>query len=92
MEQARLFAKIHGDVHGVGFRAFARSQAQRFGVRGYVRNAWDGTVEVTAEGDRLTLETFLDILRQGPRAARVTHTDAEWSQASGEFRGFGVRF
>jgi acylphosphatase len=92
MEQARLFAKIHGDVQGVGFRAFARSQARRLGVSGFVRNAWDGTVEVTAEGDRLTLETFLDILRQGPRSARVSHVEAEWSPASGEFRGFGVRF
>jgi acylphosphatase len=92
MDQARLFAKIYGDVHGVGFRAFARAQAQRLGVCGYARNAWNGTVEVIAEGDRLTLETFLHILRQGPRSARVSQVDAEWSQASSEFRGFGVRF
>ena len=92
MDTARMLVKIHGDVHGVGFRAFARAQAQRLGIQGYVRNAWDGTVEVTAEGDRHTLEAFLDMLRKGPRAARVSQVDADWSEASGEFRGFGVRF
>ena len=92
MDQMRLNVKIHGDVHGVGFRAFARGQAQRLGVRGYVRNAWDGTVEVVAEGDRQTLETFLGILRQGPRSARVSEVAADWGQATGEFHGFGVRF
>jgi len=92
MDQIRLNVKIHGDVHGVGFRAFARGQAQRLGVRGYVRNAWDGTVEVVAEGDRQILETLLDTLRQGPRSARVSEVEANWSAATGEYRGFGVRF
>lgn len=92
MTRARMFVKIYGDVQGVGFRAFARAQAQRLGVGGYVRNTWDGTVEVLAEGDRATLETFLDILREGPRSARVTHVDVQWGDATGEFQGFGVRF
>lgn len=92
MTPVRMFVKIYGDVQGVGFRAFARAQAQRLGVRGYVRNAWDGTVEVLAEGDRLALETFLDILREGPRSARVSQVEVQWDDATGEFQGFGVRF
>ncbi|MBC7259901.1 MAG: acylphosphatase [Chloroflexi bacterium] len=92
MTPVRMFVKIYGDVQGVGFRAFARDRAQRLGVRGYVRNAWDGTVEVLAEGDRMALETFLDILREGPRSARVSHVEVQWGDATGEFRGFGVRF
>lgn len=92
MTPVRMFVKIYGDVQGVGFRAFARDRALRLGVRGYVRNAWDGTVEVLAEGDRMTLETFLDILREGPRSARVSHVEVQWGDATGEFQGFGVRF
>ena len=87
-----MFAKIYGDVHGVGFRAFARTHGQRLGVKGYARNAWDGTVEVTAEGDRPTLESFLDVLRQGPRSATVSNVEVQWAPATGGFQGFGVRF
>ncbi len=92
MAGVRLSAKIFGDVQGVGFRAFAQRHAWRLGVRGYVRNAWDGTVEVVAEGERKTLETFLSILKEGPRYGRVSRIEVEWAEATDEFQGFGVRF
>lgn len=92
MARVRLSARIHGDVQGVGFRAFTREHAWRLGVQGYVRNAVDGTVEVVAEGEREMLQTFLRILNDGPRYGRVSRVDAEWSEATDEFKGFGVRF
>jgi acylphosphatase len=92
MEQARLFVRIHGDVQGVGFRMFARNEARRLGLKGYVRNAYDGTVEVVAQGDRGSLEIFLDVLREGPAFASVNDVEVDWSQSKGEFTDFGVRF
>ena len=52
----RLTAIVHGDVQGVGYRFFAQRQAARLGLRGYVRNLRDGTVEVVAEGPRPLLD------------------------------------
>lgn len=92
MARVRLSARIHGDVQGVGFRAFTRNHAWRLGLRGYVRNVVDGTVEVVAEGEREALQTFLSILNDGPRYGRVSRVDAEWAEATEEFRDFGVRF
>ena len=90
-DRRRLRAEIFGQVQGVGFRFFAESQARRLGVHGFVRNRYDGAVEVEAEGEADALERFLNALRQGPRAARVSDVRATWSAFSGELGPFGVK-
>ncbi len=87
----RLHALIHGHVQGVGFRYFVQDRALALGLVGWVRNTFDGDVEVVAEGPRPRLEALLDHLRRGPRAAVVMGVDVEWSPASGEFRRFEIR-
>jgi acylphosphatase len=90
-QRRRLKAEILGDVQGVGFRYFAQSHARRLGLDGYVRNRYDGAVEVEAEGDASSLERFLDTLRQGPRQARVRDVRASWAPFKGDLGPFGVR-
>ena len=41
---------VNGLVQGVGFRYFTVTQARRLGVRGWVRNCRDGSVELEAQG------------------------------------------
>ena len=88
---ARIHAVIDGRVQGVGFRFFAQDAANDLGITGWVRNRFDGQVEVTAEGERARLEGFLEQLRRGPRGAYVTQLDVEWETARGEFVQFDVR-
>jgi acylphosphatase len=90
-QRRRLKAEIFGDVQGVGFRYFAESHARRLGLEGYVRNRYDGAVEVEAEGDAPALERFLDLLRQGPRMARVEDVRVSWLPYRGDLGPFGVR-
>lgn len=66
---------ISGRVQGVGFRYFAERWASQLGVRGYVKNLWDGNVEVYAIGDANSLEELKRQLAEGPRSARVTAID-----------------
>jgi acylphosphatase len=80
-----------GDVQGVGFRYFAESHGRRLGLEGYVRNRYDGAVEVEAEGSADALERFLDLLRKGPRMARVQDVVVNWAPARGDLGPFGVR-
>ena len=63
---------ILGRVQGVGFRYFAERRANQLGIVGYVKNCWDGSVEVYAIGDPISLEEFKGLLAEGPRSARVT--------------------
>jgi acylphosphatase len=90
-ELARLHAVIDGRVQGVGFRFFVQKEAETAGLTGWVRNLFDGPVEVTVEGPRQVLEELLDRFRRGPRGAYVTQVDADWQPASGEFQGFEIK-
>jgi acylphosphatase len=80
---ARLHAVVHGRVQGVGFRATTEYEARKLGLRGWVRNLFDGGVEVDAEGDRTHLEKFLAFLHRGPLGAHVDAVQAEWLAADG---------
>ena len=87
----RLHAVVEGRVQGVGFRYFVLEVAETLGVPGWVRNRWDETVEVTAEGSRADLEKLLEALERGPGAAYVSKVQKEWLPAKGEFRSFTVK-
>ena len=62
---------VFGKVQGVGFRYHTRKAAQRFGVRGFVRNQANGTVYVEAEGELVAVELFCEWCKKGPDWARV---------------------
>ena len=62
---------VSGRVQGVGFRFFAERVANQLGLRGYVKNLWNGDVEAYAIGDEVQLEEFRRQLGEGPRMARV---------------------
>lgn len=66
---------ISGRVQGVGFRAFVERQALKWGVRGWVRNRRDGTVEALLIGDETALREMETACRRGPSLAVVTHLD-----------------
>jgi acylphosphatase len=87
----RLHALVEGRVQGVGFRFFVLETAETLGVKGWVRNRWDETVEVTAEGSRAILERLLLVLERGPDSAFVSRVQSEWLAATGEFKSFAVR-
>ncbi len=90
-DMLRLHAIVEGNVQGVGFRYFVQDWAVSLGVKGWVRNRWEGSVEVVAEGDRPALDKLLAALQRGPRAAYVSSVQEEWQPASGEFPDFRVR-
>lgn len=76
-------AVVTGRVQGVGFRFFAERAARQAGVKGWVRNAPDGSVETFAEGEEKSVRLYLETLREGPRLGRVTAIAEEEAQAVG---------
>lgn len=90
-DRRRVKAEIFGDVQGVGFRFYAEAHARRLGLHGYVRNRYDGAVEIEAEGDASSIERFVDMMRQGPRMARVQDVRLNWSAYRGDLGPFAVR-
>ncbi len=88
----RVRAVVRGRVQGVGYRYAAQERALGLGLAGYVRNRWDGTVEVVAEGARDRLDLFVRWLHRGPRLAQVTEVELTWEPPTGGFDTFEVRF
>jgi acylphosphatase len=69
MPKERLRVHYSGRVQGVGFRYTAARLAEGYDVTGYVRNLSDGRVELVAEGQSLTVESFLASVKDalGPK-------------------------
>ncbi len=67
----RKALKVHGRVQMVGFRWWTLHEAQRLGLRGYVRNCSDGSVEVAIAGAEADVEEMVRRLHSGPPGARV---------------------
>ena len=77
---------ITGRVQGVGYRIWAERTATTLGLRGWVRNRSDGSVELLASGNDDAVSRLIEACRQGPRAAAVTNvavSDAEDDGSSG---------
>ena len=82
---------VAGRVQGVFFRAATAQMARTLGGRGVARNLLDGTVEIVVEGTQSSLQSLIEWAHKGPPEARVDEVRAEWSEATGEFRGFEIR-
>ena len=87
-----LHARIEGMVQGVGFRFSTVHQARRLGLSGYVRNLWDGAVEVVAEGPEQQLQQLERWLHHGPPGAVVRRVDSHYAPYQGLYRSFGVDY
>lgn len=79
-------------MQGVGFRYFVMRRAQARGLKGWVRNRENGSVELVAEGERADLEELLAAAREGPRLARVTEVDTDWTEATGGLEPFDLSY
>jgi acylphosphatase len=66
---------ITGRVQGVGYRDWMSRTAQRLGVRGWVRNRVDGSVEAMVGGDDAAVDAMIVACRRGPSLARVGKVD-----------------
>ena len=76
---------IRGRVQGVGFRAWVEDTAIELGLRGWVRNRRDGSVEAVLAGELELVLNMIEASRRGPPAARVERLDV--SKADPELLG-----
>ncbi len=63
--------RVLGRVQGVGYRAWAIETARTLGLRGWVRNRSDGSVEMLLTGENNSIAAMIEKTPRGPPAARV---------------------
>lgn len=78
MREIAFHVRVTGHVQGVGYRAWARAEAVALGLRGWVGNRGDGSVEALIAGPEDQVKAMVLAMSEGPGAARVTDvfTDA----------------
>ncbi|MET1111677.1 MAG: acylphosphatase [Allosphingosinicella sp.] len=82
--------RIYGRVQGVFFRNWTMDKALALGVRGWVRNRRDGSVELAAYGEEEAVQTLVAACRTGPPAAKVERIEVEPEEGEGPTSGFRV--
>ena len=80
---------VKGKVQGVFYRASTKAVADQLGVKGSVRNLPGGDVFIEAEGDKVSLEMFLDWCHEGPENAGVTSVESNEGELK-NYRNFEV--
>ncbi|MFJ4208500.1 acylphosphatase [Paenarthrobacter sp. NPDC089675] len=89
-EDVRLTARVTGVVQGVGFRYWTARKADELLLKGTVRNLFDGSVELVAEGPSADVDRMLAWLDSPDAPGRVADIESAVTEATGEFKGFNI--
>ena len=87
-----VFIKVYGIVQGVFFRKTTVTKANELGIKGFVSNATDRTVEITAQGSQENLNEFIHWCHHGPERARVDKVEVKDVEEKISFSRFEVRY
>jgi acylphosphatase len=90
--KVRAHVFVSGWVQGVFFRSETRYEAEKLGLKGWVRNLPDGRVEAVFEGEEESVKRLVDFCEHGPPGARVRGANVVWESYTGEFNGFKIRY
>ena len=66
---------INGTVQGVFFRMFVKENAERYNVKGFVRNLEDGRIEVFLEGNADDVNKMIELCKKGPKHAQIKNVE-----------------
>ena len=86
----RRHYRFYGQVQGVGFRYHASMTARGLGLTGWVRNDYDGTVEMEAQGPEELLTQMIHTL-QGGRYIDIDGLESEEIPEKDDEKGFRVK-
>ena len=81
---------VSGRVQGVAFRVTTLREAERLGLRGWVRNLPNGSVEAAFEGTPEAVSAAVAWCHHGPSWARVDHVEITREPPAGH-EGFAIR-
>jgi acylphosphatase len=85
-----VLINVSGVVQGIGFRWYVKRIAERYGVKGYVKNLYDGSVETYAEGEYSPVKAFFDEVKIGPHHAHISGVKVEWMESKGQYKDFRI--
>lgn len=88
----QIHVTVFGNVQGVGFRYFSQMKAIQYGIRGWVRNCGDGSVEMVAQGSDDNLHLFLEDVRRGNPFSTVDDLTVEENNKTESYHSFKIKY
>lgn len=86
-KSVRLY--ITGVVQGVFFRAFVKENAERYDVKGFVRNLEDGRIEIFLEGNPDNVNKMIEIIKKGPKHSKIQKVELKPEKFQ-DFKSFKI--
>ncbi|MBT96702.1 acylphosphatase [Candidatus Pacearchaeota archaeon] len=86
-KSVRLY--IDGTVQGVFFRAFIKENAERYNVKGFVRNLEDGRIEAFLEGNSEDVNKIIELCKKGPKHSQIKNIEIKLERFQ-DFKVFKV--
>ena len=86
----RIHIIVKGNVQGVFFRANTKDIAIKLGLKGYVKNLPDGSVEIVAEGEKVN--ELIEFCKKGTEYAKVEDVVVKVGKHKNEFENFEIRY
>ena len=83
---------VKGRVQGVFYRDSTKNEADRLGVKGYVKNLVNGSVEAVFEGETTDVTHMIEWCYKGPSASRVDHVQIQETALISNFQTFEIRY
>ena len=82
---------IYGRVQGVFYRVNTKNKANELGLKGWVRNRYDGSVEALFEGDKDIVDKMISWCKKGPRLSIVEGVKINYEDYTGEYDNFIIK-
>jgi acylphosphatase len=83
---------VEGKVQGVWFRKSTQTEANRIGIKGFVKNQSNGSVYIEAEGTKEQLEAFIAWCHEGPKHALVSFLEVTEVEVLKGFTEFQISY
>jgi len=80
---------IKGNVQGIFFRGFIKENAEKYNVKGFVRNLEDGRIEAFFEGNNEDVDKMIELCKKGPKHSQVMNTEIKQERFQ-DFKNFKV--
>ncbi|MFA5071556.1 MAG: acylphosphatase [Candidatus Pacearchaeota archaeon] len=80
---------VTGTVQGIFFRQFVKDNAERYNLRGFVRNLEDGRVEIFVEGDMENVDKMIEVCGKGPKHSQIKKVDVKEEKIQ-DFKEFKI--
>ena len=86
-KSVRLY--VSGAVQGVFFRGFVKENAERYDIKGFVRNLEDGRIEIFLEGNTDDVNKMIEICKTGPKHSQIRNVEIK-DEKFQDFKNFKV--